>query len=66
MYQSLIWPGKLRYGPRGLSAPLDPEDRQGLTNPLVDRVRRDPELRGDLLGVEVLIDEAKTVELTTA
>jgi hypothetical protein len=63
MYQSLIWAGMLRDYARRLRSPLDSEGVQRLTNALVDRVGRNPELGGDLLGAQVLIDEPEAVEL---
>jgi hypothetical protein len=63
MYQALIWSRILGDDARRLSAPLDAEYLQGLANPLVDRVRRDAELGGDLLRIEMLVDEAQAIEL---
>jgi hypothetical protein len=63
MYQSLIWLGILSDDPRRLCAALDAEDRQGLPNALVDRMRRYTELDGDLLGAEVLVDQPQAVQL---
>ncbi|MFL6735715.1 MAG: hypothetical protein ACJ8F4_01480 [Sphingomonas sp.] len=54
------------HDPCGLRAPLDSKDRERLPNPLVNRVGRDPELGGDLLRVEVLVDETEAVKLTAA
>jgi hypothetical protein len=48
---------------RGLGAPLDAEGRKRLSNALIDGVRRNAELRGDLLGAQMLIDETKAIEL---
>jgi hypothetical protein len=66
MYQSLIWLLVLSNDPRGLSAPLDAEDRKRLADALVDRVRRNVERGRDFLGTEVLVDEQETVELPGA
>jgi len=48
MYQPLIWAGVLGNDARGLAAALDAKDVQGTANALVDGVRRDCELAGDL------------------
>jgi hypothetical protein len=48
MYQSLIWPAVLRYEARGLGTAFNAEDLKRLADALIDRVRRDLELRGDL------------------
>jgi hypothetical protein len=63
MYQSLIWSAVLRDNPRRLCPAGDAEDREGLADSLVDRVRRDSELGGDFLGIQMLVDEAEAVEL---
>jgi hypothetical protein len=64
MYQTLIWFGVLRDDARGLGTPLYSQDLQRLADALVDRVRRNAELCGNLLGAEVVIDKAQAVELT--
>jgi hypothetical protein len=43
--------------PCSLRAALDAQDLERLAHTLVDRVRRDAELGGDLLRVQVAIDE---------
>jgi len=63
MYQPLIWPRILGNDPRCLRTALDTEDRQRLANSLVDGMGRNPELGGDFLGAEMLVDEAKAIEL---
>ena len=42
---------------------VDAERLQRLADALIDRMRRNPELGRDLLGAQVLIDQAKTIEL---
>jgi hypothetical protein len=64
MYQSLIWLLVLGDDARCLRAPLDAEDRQRLADALVDRMGRDVKLDRDFLGIQMLIDEQETVELT--
>jgi len=64
MYQPLIWAAVLGDDPCGLGTTLDTKDSERLANSLVDRVRRDSELGRDFLGAQMLIDEAKAVELT--
>jgi hypothetical protein len=66
MYQSLIWSAVLRNQPRRLSAALHAQDCKRLADALVDRVRRNVELGRNLLGREVLVDEAKAVQLALA
>jgi hypothetical protein len=63
MYQSLIWAAVLRHGARRLRAPLDTEDCEGLADALVDGVRGDPQLGGDFLRIEMLIDQPQAIEL---
>jgi hypothetical protein len=63
MYQSLIWPGILSDHARRLRASLDAEDLERLADALVDRVPRDSELGGDFLRAQMLVDEAKAIEL---
>jgi hypothetical protein len=63
MYQSLIWRGILRHDPRRLGAALDSENLKRLADALVDGVRRDSELRRNLLGAQMLVDEQQAVEL---
>jgi len=57
MYQTLMWAAVLRNDARGLSAPFHSEDLEGLADALIDRVRRNVELRRDFLGGEMLIDK---------
>jgi hypothetical protein len=66
MYQSLIWPAVLRDEPRRLLARVDSEGVKRLANSLVDGVRGNAELGGDLLRAEVLVDKAQAVELAGA
>jgi hypothetical protein len=63
MYQSLIWPAVLRDEPRRLRAPIDAENLQRLADALVDGVRRNIELARDFFGRQMLVDEAKAIEL---
>jgi hypothetical protein len=63
MYQSLIWPFVLGDDARRLSAALNTQNRQGLANPLIDGVRRDVKLARNFLGRQMLVDEAKAIEL---
>jgi hypothetical protein len=64
MYQTLIWPAVPGDDARRLGASFDAEDVKRLANPLVDGVRGNAELGGDLFRIEMLIDEAQAVELT--
>ena len=68
MYQALIWVLRLRLGlsdqARRLRAAFDAKRLQGITDALVDRVRRNVELRGDLFRTEMLVDEQEAVELS--
>jgi hypothetical protein len=64
MYQSLIWPAVLGDDPGRLGPPLDAEDLQRLADALVDRMRRNVELRRDLLRIQMLVDEAETIKLS--
>jgi hypothetical protein len=50
MYQSLIWAVYLRNHARGLRTALDTQDMERAADPLVDRMRGNPELDGDFLG----------------
>jgi hypothetical protein len=61
MYQPLIWPFRLGNDARRLGAALDSEDGERLADTLVDRVRRDVELRRDFLGAKMLVDEEQAV-----
>jgi hypothetical protein len=63
MYQTLIWALVLGDDPGRMGTALDAEDGEGLTDPLVDRVRRDFELGRDFLRREQLIDEPQAIEL---
>jgi hypothetical protein len=64
MYQSLIFVVILLDDARRLRPALDREDVERLADALVDGVRRNPELGGDLFGIEVLGDEPQAIELT--
>lgn len=64
MYQTLIWFGVLSYHACRLRPALDAKDLQRLTDTLIDGMGRDAELRGNLLGTQMLVDEAQAVELT--
>ena len=64
MYQPLIWPAVLGDDARRLGAPLDAEDLERQADALVDRMRRNAELGGNLLGRQMLVDEAQAVELS--
>ncbi|HEX8936934.1 MAG TPA: hypothetical protein VF776_01595 [Sphingomicrobium sp.] len=66
MYQSLIWLFEFGNETRRLRAAFDAENRESLTDALINRVRRDMELGRDLLGTEVLIDEQETIKLAWA
>jgi hypothetical protein len=66
MYQSLIWSFVLRNDPGRLCAPLYPENRKRLADPLVDGVGRNLELGGDFFRGEKLVDEPQTIQLTGA
>jgi hypothetical protein len=46
-----------------LRAAFDAENVQRAADALIDGVRRDVELGGDFLGVEVLVDQAQAIEL---
>jgi hypothetical protein len=66
MYQSLIWRTVTSDEPCRVLASIHSQDLKGLPNPLIDRVMRNPELCGDFLGIEMLVNEMKTVELSPA
>jgi len=66
MYQSLIWSAVGGDEAGSLRAPFDAEDLKGTANSLIDGVRRDAELCGNLLGRQVLIDETQAIELPLA
>ena len=51
---------------RRLGAPLDSEDLQRPANPLIDRMRRNIELDGNLFGGKMLVDQQQAVELPLA
>jgi hypothetical protein len=63
MYQSLIWAAVLRHDARGLGTALDAEDLQCLANALIDRVRGDQQLSGNLFRGQMLVDKAQAIEL---
>jgi hypothetical protein len=46
-----------------LRAAFDAENVQRAVDALIDGVRRDVELGGDFLGIEVLVDQAQAIEL---
>jgi hypothetical protein len=48
MYQSLIWAVHLGDHARGLRTTLDAEDMEGAADALIDRMRRNAELDGNL------------------
>ena len=64
MYQSLIWAVHLGDHARGLRTTLDAEDMEGAADALVDRMRRNAELDGDLFRGKVLIDEQEGIQLS--
>jgi hypothetical protein len=66
MYQSLIWSAVLCNHPSGMRPPLDAQDLERAANPLIDGVGGDSQLACNLLGREMLVDQAKTIELTRA
>jgi hypothetical protein len=66
MYQTLIWPAALGDEAGGLASALDPEDVERAANALVDGMRGDVELGGDLLGRQMLVDQAQAIELAGA
>jgi hypothetical protein len=49
---------------RGLGAALDAEDVERAAYPLIDRMRGDAELDGNLLRREMLVDEQQGIELS--
>lgn len=63
MYQPLIWLVMPGDDARGLRATFDAERLESETNALIDRMRRDVELGGDLFRRKVLVDEEKAIEL---
>ena len=66
LYQALIWAAVLRHQAGGLGSPLDAEDVERAADALVDRVRRDGELDGDLFGRMMGIDQPQAIELASA
>jgi hypothetical protein len=60
----LIWTAVLCDEAGRLRAPLDAKRMQRLANALVDRMRGDSELRRNLFGRKMLVDEAQAIELT--
>src|SRR6476469_1376026 len=63
MYQPLIWLVVLSNDQRRLRAAFDAEGRDRLADALVDRVRGNPQLAGDLFRIQMLVDEPQAVEL---
>jgi hypothetical protein len=63
MYQTLIWPVVAGHDARSLGPPFNAEDLERLTHALVDGMRRNPQLGGNLFGRQVLVDKAKAIEL---
>jgi hypothetical protein len=66
MYQPLIWTAVVGDEASGLAAPLDPQDVERPADALVDGMRGDMELVGDLLGREMLVDQQQAIELSRA
>src|SRR5687767_6553403 len=66
MYQTLIWPAVPGNEAGGLGPPLDAEDVERAADALVDGVRRDVELSGDLFRGQMLVDQPQAVELARA
>nr|WP_246450327.1 hypothetical protein [Sphingomonas rhizophila] len=66
MYQSLIWLGHTVVRgeeARSLCTALDVKDLQGLPDTLVDGVRRDAELCGNLFRRQMLVHEGQAFAL---
>jgi len=63
MYQTLIWSAELRDETSGLRTPLHAERVERLTDALVDSMGGDPKLVRDLLGRQMLVDQAQAIEL---
>jgi hypothetical protein len=57
MYQSLIWSAVAGDDASGLGPALDSQDLERTADALIDGVRRDFELRSDLLGRKMLVDQ---------
>src|SRR5438128_1970571 len=64
MYQPLIFPAVAGDDAGGLAAALDSQRVNGAADALVDGMRRDAELGGDLLRRQMLVDEAQAIELS--
>jgi hypothetical protein len=64
MYQPLICLAVLRHQARRLRPAFYAQDLQRLPDPLIHRVRRDPQFDRDLLRGKVGIDKTKAVKLT--
>jgi hypothetical protein len=64
MYQTLIWPAVPRHEASGLGATLDAENGKCLADALVDGVRGNAELAGDLLGRQMLVDQPQAIQLS--
>jgi hypothetical protein len=66
MYQSLIWVVHLGDHARGLRTALDAKDMERSADALVDRMRRNAELDGDLFRGKMLVDEQEGIQLPRA
>jgi len=66
MYQPLIWAAVVGDEASGLAAALDPEDVDRPPDALVDGMRGDMELVGDLFRRKVLVDQQQAIELSRA
>jgi len=66
MYQTLIWAAVVGDEASSLAAPLDPKDVERPADALVDGMRGDMELVGDLLGGKVLVDQQQAIKLSRA
>jgi hypothetical protein len=67
MYQPLIWLGEATLGgnqARGLRSTLHAKDLQGLANALIDGVRRNAEMAGNLLRREMLVHKLQAFPLS--
>jgi hypothetical protein len=66
MYQTLICAAVLRYDARGLRAPFDTKNVEGLADALVNGVGRNLKASRDLLRREMLVYQAQAIELPGA
>ena len=68
MYQALIWGAFVsrgrRHDPRRFTASLDAQRMNGLTNPLVDSVRRNAKAERDFLRRQMLVDQGEALALS--